>query len=772
MRVRKLTNGFARVKLWAHQMDRSLCRLATLEPSRFVSRPRITFMLRPTFCLAVLVSAILVSLNTTQCSAKQPNILFVFSDDHAPQAISAYGSKINQTPNLDRIAKDGAIFQNSFCANSICGPSRACILTGKHSHLNGFLRNGNKFDGSQTTFPKLMQQAGYQTAVIGKWHLSTDPTGFDHWEILPGQGDYYNPNLIQMDRTRKRYEGYCTDIITENALAWLKKRDPNKPFMLMCQHKAPHRNWSPPERHFSLYKDTDVPEPDSLFDDYAGRSKLLKQNEMSLKNDFYWGHDCKFNGENLFPEHFKGRLPNREYMRMTDAQKAAWDAAYQPENEEFIRRMKAGEMDDRAILKWKYQRYIKDYLRCIQAVDDGVGKLLDYLDETGLDKDTIVIYSSDQGFYLGEHGWYDKRWMFEESLKMPFLIRWPGVINPGVDAKALIQNIDYGPTFLDVAGAPIPAEMQGRSMVPMLKNQGQPSAAWRDAIYYAYYENAVEHNVPVHDGVRTERYKLMFFPRTREWNLFDLEKDPQEMTSMHADPAYATVLAGMQKRYRDLRQFYDVNTAIIPATRGDESRWRERDASMKKKAAQGDVDLAFIGDSITQGWEGRGKAVWQKHYANRKAINLGIGGDRTEHVIWRLTHGNLGKIEPKVAVLMIGTNNTGHFLQDPDEVAAGVERILEILQERLPNTKVVLHGIFPRGPDPLDEKRLNNIAINERIARLADGDQVQFMEIGDRFLEPDGSISKEIMPDLLHLSEAGYELWAKALEPKLKELGL
>jgi arylsulfatase A-like enzyme/lysophospholipase L1-like esterase len=719
------------------------------------------------FCLLVAQGIML------QGAEKQPNILFVFSDDHAPQAIGAYGSKINDTPNLDRIAREGAIFQNSFCANSICGPSRACILTGKHSHKNGFLRNGNRFDGTQMTFPKLMQDAGYQTAIIGKWHLSSNPTGFNHWEILPGQGSYYNPDLIQMNGERKRYEGYCTDIITENALNWLKdKRDPDRPFMLMCQHKAPHRNWSPPPRHFSLYKGVDIAEPETLFDDYEGRSKLLKENEMSLKDHFFWGHDMKFHGDSQYPDQFRPGLANGEYRRMTDSQKAAWDAAYQPENDKFLQQMKAGKLSSKDVIRWKYQRYIKDYLRCIQAVDDGVGAMLDYLDESGLADDTIVIYSSDQGFYLGEHGWYDKRWMFEESLRMPFLIRWPGVIQPGVDAKALIQNIDYGPTFLEIAGAEIPGEMQGRSMVPMLQAQGQPSASWRDAIYYAYYENAAVHNVPVHDGVRTARYKLMFFPRTREWNLFDLEKDPQEMVSVHADPEYAAILAGMQKRYRDLRQFYDVNSAALPATRGDEQRWRERDRVLTRNARQGNVDLAFIGDSITQGWEGRGKDVWAKHYGDRKAINLGIGGDRTEHVIWRLTHGNLGKIKPKVAVLMIGTNNTGHFDQDPAEVAAGVERILEILAQRLPETKIVLHGIFPRGADSLDAKRLNNIAINQIIRRYADGDRVHYLEIGDEFLESDGTISREIMPDQLHLSKQGYERWANALEPKLKELGL
>ena len=720
---------------------------------------------------SILTTLFLLATAPLAFAADRPNIVFIFSDDHACQAISAYGSKINQTPNIDRIAAEGAVFENSFCANSICGPSRACILTGKHSHLNGFLRNGNRFDGTQTTFPKLIQQAGFQTAMIGKWHLSTDPTGFDHWEVLPGQGSYYNPEFIQMDRSRKKYMGYCTDIITDLSLKWLKEqRTDDKPFVLMCQHKAPHRNWSPAERHFDLFPD-DVPEPASLFDDYANRSKLLKQNEMSIHNHMHWGHDMKFKGENKYPQYFE-RLGNGEYRRMTDEQKAAWDAKYEPENQAFLSKLEAGSLSDKEISQWKYQRYIKDYLKCIQAVDDGVGRILDYLDESGLAENTIVIYSSDQGFYLGEHGWYDKRWMYEESLKMPFVIRWPNVIPAGTRTKTLIQNIDYGPTFLDLAGADIPEEMQGRSLVPVLKNQCEDTSDWRDSIYYAYYENAAVHNVPVHDGVRTKRYKLMFFPRGREWNLYDLEKDPQEMMSVHANPAYASVLTSMQKRYVDQRRFYDVNTAVIPATRGDESRWKERDAAITQNAKRGDANLAFIGDSITQGWEGRGKSVWNEFYGDRKAINLGIGGDRTEHVIWRLTHGNLGKIQPKVAVLMIGTNNTGHFDQDPQEVAAGVKEILDILGERLPDTKVILHGVFPRGRQPHELRRLNNTAINQIIRRFHDGNRVHYFDIGDVFIQEDGSLSKDIMPDALHLSEAGYRLWAKALEPMLKSLGV
>lgn len=714
----------------------------------------------------------IVCVGIRRCAAEQtrPNILFVFSDDHATRAISAYGSGINQTPNLDRLAKEGALFHNSFCANSICGPSRACILTGKHSHKNGFLRNGNRFDSSQLSFPGLMQAAGYQTALIGKWHLDSDPVGFDYWEVLPGQGHYYNPDFIQMDGSRKRYEGYCTDIITEKSIDWLNERDPDRPFILMCQHKAPHRNWAPHPRHFGLYKK--VPEPETLRDDYSGRSELLKENEMSIRDHFFWGHDMKFHGPVQFTQHFADGMGNGEYRRMNEVQKQMWDAHYEPENQAFLERMNRGEMTDDEVLSWKYQRYIQDYLRCIQAVDDGVGQLLDYLDESGLSKNTIVIYSSDQGFYLGEHGWYDKRWMFEQSLEMPFLIRWPGVVAPGVESQAMIQNIDYAPTFLDVAGLEVPSEMQGRSFVPVLKNQGVAPSDWRDAIYYAYYENAAVHNVPVHDGVRTERYKAMFFPRTKEWNLFDLQEDPDEMRSVHEDPEYAEILAGMQQRYHDLRRFYDVNTAVIPATRGDERWWKERSDQLSQRVRQSDADLVFIGDSITQGWEGAGEKVWQEFYAERQAVNLGISGDRTEHLIWRLNHGNFGKMQPKAAVLMIGTNNTGHMMQEPDQVADGVAEIVRIIHDKSPNTEIVLLGIFPRGGHSFDPARLNNVAINQYLQRMSAIPKVHYVDLSSTFLEPDGSIRKEIMPDLLHLSPDGYRLWAEALEPELKKLGI
>lgn len=703
----------------------------------------------------------------------RPNIVFVFSDDHALQAIGAYGSQINQTPNIDRLAKEGAIFTNSFCANSICGPSRACILTGKHSHLNGFLRNGNQFNASQTTFPPLLQQAGYQTALIGKWHLKTTPVGFDYWEVLPGQGSYYNPDFLQMNGNRLRRPGYCTDIITELSLDWLKnKRNPDKPFVLMCQHKAPHRNWSPAPRHFSLYKNQEIPEPQSLRDDLARRSSLLTENEMSIKDHMYWAHDMKFHGKNRFPKYFANNFDNNEYKRMSAEQKKAWDAHYEPENQAFLKQMQAGALSEKEILSWKYQRYIKDYLRTVAAVDESVGRMLDYLDESGLAENTVFIYSSDQGFYLGEHGWFDKRWMFEESLNMPFLVRWPETIPSETRCEALIQNIDYAPTFLDLAGIKIPAEMQGRSLLPCFRNRGKAPPDWRNAIYYAYYENASWHNVPVHDGVRTNRYKLMYFPRTREWQLFDLKEDPQEMISVHQYPQYAQILAGLKKRYRDLRQLYAVNSAVIPTTRDDVKWWRQRNRATTKKAKLGGIDLAFIGDSITQGWEENGKALWQKHYEPRRSINLGFSGDRTEHVLWRLQNGNLDSIEPKVAVVMVGTNNTGHLMQDPAEVAAGIQKILDVLAERTPQTKVILHAVFPRGRTQFDSGRLNNIAINQIIRRFADEDRIHYLDIGNVFLEPDGTIAEAVMHDALHLSTEGYRRWAAALEPKLTELGL
>lgn len=500
-------------------------------------------------------------LSMAACSAAdRPNILFIFSDDHALQAISAYGGRFKEiapTPNIDRLATQGAVFERSYCTNSICGPSRACILTGKHSHINGFVDNDtSRFDGAQPTFPKYLQTAGYETAIIGKWHLVSQPTGFDHWEILPGQGSYYNPDFIQMDGSSKRFDGYVSDIITEKSLDWLKNRkDKSRPFVLMSQHKAPHRNWVPAERHYKLFDGIKMPEPDTLFDDYANRSSALKRQEMTLAKDFWWEHDLLLPGKSTDPRFLNG-LANGEFRRMSPAQKAAFDAAYGAENRKLSEDLAAG-MSDEDATRWKYQRYIKNYLRCVRAVDESVGRLLDYLDESGLAKNTIVIYASDQGFYLGEHGWYDKRWMFEESFAMPFLIRWPRVVKPGVRSKALIQNIDYAPTFLEAAGVKVPEDIQGRSLLPVLKNAGVAPADWRKAIYY-FYSGERTHRVAAHNGVRNDRYKLFHLPGTGEWQLFDLEKDPREMKSVHDDPAYAPVLADMKRIYQELRTQYKV----------------------------------------------------------------------------------------------------------------------------------------------------------------------------------------------------------------------
>jgi N-acetylglucosamine-6-sulfatase len=489
-------------------------------------------------------------------SAKQPNILFIFSDDHAVAAIGAYGSTINTTPNIDRLAKTGIVFDNSFCCNSICGPSRAAILTGKHSHKNGFLGNFSKaFDGSQQTFPKLLQKAGYETAVIGKWHLKSNPTGFDHWEILPGQGSYYNPNFYSAN-SKNKYEGYCTTVNTDLALDWLKERKSDKPFMLMCQFKAPHRTFAPDIEDLHLYND-DVAEPETLFDAYENRSPTLAKNAMSIDKHFYYHYDLKVHQEVPFASQRERRLKDGEYRRMTPEQRAKWDAHYKPLNDAFLANPPKG----KDLVRWKYQRYVKNYLRTVHSVDKNIGRLIDHLEATGQRDNTIIVYSSDQGFYLGEHGWYDKRWAFEESLRMPLLVSWPGVIKPGSRAKHLVQNIDYGPTFLEAAGVEVPAEMQGKSLVPMMKatqKGGQDQLVWRDTIYYHYYEHGGEHQVPRHEAVRDERYKLINFYSNDGFNLYDLKNDPKEMKSVHADPEYAPVLANMKEKLSKLRQKYEL----------------------------------------------------------------------------------------------------------------------------------------------------------------------------------------------------------------------
>jgi arylsulfatase A-like enzyme len=473
----------------------------------------------------------------------RPNILLVFTDDHALQAIGAYGSKINKTPNIDRLAKEGMLFQNCFVTNSICAPSRAVILTGKHSHINGVIDNAVVFNGAQQTMPKLLQAAGYQTALIGKWHLKSDPTGFHYWAILSaggGQGTYYNP-AFKTSTGNLKPTGYVTDIITDMSLDWLRKRDKDKPFLLMYQHKAPHREWQPGPAHFNLYKGVTIPEPATLVDDYSGRAGPARRQEMTI-------------ADHLTPLDLKFVAPKN----LTVEQLRLWTAAYKDENEAF----RKAKLTGRALVRWKYQRYIKDYLRCVASVDDNLGRVLKYLDDSGLAKNTIVIYSSDQGFYLGEHGWYDKRWMYEESLHMPLIVRWPGVVKAGSVNRDLVQNLDFAQTFLEMAGARAPADMQGRSLVPLLK--GKAPADWRKSIYYHYWEYPAVHMVARHYGVRTQKHKLIHYYLTDEWELFDLEKDPREMKSVYREPAYAGVVKELKTEVARLRKLYKVDTFKEP----------------------------------------------------------------------------------------------------------------------------------------------------------------------------------------------------------------
>jgi arylsulfatase A-like enzyme len=473
--------------------------------------------------------------------AKRPNIIFVFSDDHAYQAISCYDGRLNQTPNIDRIAREGVRFDNALVTNSICAPSRAVVLTGKYSHLNGIIDNRQRFDGSQQTMPKLLRQAGYQTALFGKWHLQSEPTGFDAWEVLPGQGSYYNPDFITPSGTKRR-EGYVTGITTDLSLDWLDSRDKSRPFLLMCQHKAPHRNWCPAPDKLHLYDGVKFPEPDNLFDNYEHRASPARKQEMEIDRHMRLGMDLKVVGDAADQQG-----PVNELKRMNEAQRRIWEAAYRRKNEEFHARKLQG----KELVRWKYQRYMQDYLGCIASVDDSVGRILNWLDASGEAENTIVVYNSDQGFYLGEHGWFDKRWIYEESLRSPMVARWPGVVKPGSVSKQMVANLDLPETFLDAAGAPVPADMQGRSMVPVLR--GESPADWRKSFYYHYYEGG-EHQVARHCGVRTERYTLAHYYESDEWELFDRDKDPKQMRSVYGDAAYAKTVNELKAEMARLRK--------------------------------------------------------------------------------------------------------------------------------------------------------------------------------------------------------------------------
>ena len=456
-------------------------------------------------------------------SESRPNILFIMSDDHAAHAISAYGSRINSTPHIDRIAAEGMRFENCFCTNSICTPSRAAILTGTYNHVNGVTTLSTHLDGRLQNYPKVLQEHGYQTAVVGKWHLGHggihDPTGFDYWDVLPGQGLYHDPEMIEMGEKSTR-SGYTTDLITDYSLDWLRARDRDRPFCLMVHHKAPHRSWEPDEKHAGMYENEDIPEPETFDDDYSNRARAAAAARMRVERDL--------NAEDL-------KVPVPE--NLTPAEEK----------------------------RWKYQRYIKDYLRCVASIDDNVGRLLDYVDEEGIGEDTIVIYTSDQGFFLGDHGWYDKRFMYEESLRMPFLIRYPGEVAPGSINRDMILNVDFPATFLDCAGTELPSSFQGRSFRSLLR--GETPDDWQTSMYYRYWMHGAHHNVCAHYGVRTLRYKLIYYygdplgqegavgPKERpEWELFDLERDPSEMKNVYSDPKYAEVVASLKGELNRLQE--------------------------------------------------------------------------------------------------------------------------------------------------------------------------------------------------------------------------
>ncbi len=505
---------------------------------------------------------------------KRPNIILIVTDDHGYQAMSCYGSKLIQTPNMDRIANEGMRFDNCYVSNSISGPSRACILTGKMSHINGFTDNSKTFDGDQMTFPKLLHESGYQTAMIGKWHLTSNPQGFDFWSVLIGQGEYYSPDFIENGK-EIRERGYVTDIITDKAINFLKNRDPKKPFAMIYNHKAPHMNWIPAPRHMGIFNNTIFPEPDNLFDDHSGMGRAAKEQLMNISSNMWEDEVLKIANPADLEGNFeiKGYNENKadfarankrensltqlraDYSRMSPDEKAKFNEAYKQRNQEYRTRKMSG----KELTSWKYQQYMRDYLATVLAVDENIGRLMKFLEDIGELDNTIIIYTSDQGFYLGEHGWFDKRFMYEESQRTPFLVRYPKAIKPHGVCKALSMNIDIAPTLLDFAGERIPSEIQGRSLKPILENDGKAPTDWREAVYYHYYEFPGWHSVKRHYGIRTNRYKLIhFYNDIDEWELYDLKGDVSEKKNVYNDPRYKAVreymlglLEKTSKEYKD-----------------------------------------------------------------------------------------------------------------------------------------------------------------------------------------------------------------------------
>ncbi len=487
------------------------------------------------------------------------NIIYIMSDDHSYQTISCYDGRFIQTPNIDRIASEGVRFTNSFVTNSISGPSRATMLTGKFTHKNGMTTNATRFDSTQVTFPKLLQRAGYQTAIFGKWHLKSEPSGFDKWDVLVGQGFYFNPVFIVPEGRVTRH-GYSTDIITDLSLEWLdKERDTTKPFCLLIHHKAPHRNWMGNIPDMDLFEDSVFPLPDNFYDDYKGRPAAAAQEMSIAKQEMDYAFDLKLDSDSI-----KTRLrPNlrNALKRMDSVQRKEWDRVYDSVLVDF----QESKLEGKELAEWKYQRYMKDYLKCIKSVDDNIGRVLDYLEKNGLLENTMIVYTSDQGFYMGEHGWFDKRFMYEESFRTPLLVRMPDnatKYSKRGDIGKMVQNIDYAPTILELAGVKVPEEMDGMSMLPLLEEGKEPK--WRKSLYYQYFEYPAEHAVRRHYGVRTERYKLIRFygHDIENWELYDLLEDPSEMNNLYDNPAYNKVKKSLHKELDRLARKYNDPVAM------------------------------------------------------------------------------------------------------------------------------------------------------------------------------------------------------------------
>ncbi len=504
--------------------------------------------------LLPVTASIMLPSCTQKQEAKRPNILFIMTDDHTTQAMSCYGGRLIDTPNMDRLSDEGMRFENCYATNALSGPSRACILTGKFSHVNGFTDNASRFDASQQTFPKLLQEAGYQTALIGKWHLISTPQGFDYWSILTGQeeqGDYYDPDFLEMGKNVTE-QGYVTDVITSKTLSYLKNRDKSKPFCLMCLHKAPHRNWMPSPKHLGEFNDVVFPEPDNLFDDYSFRSPAAAEQDMSIEKTFTEDWDLKLRSREELLADPDNRLA-KVYFRMPEAVQHKWDSVYAQRINEY----RKGGLSGRELVRWKYQQYMRDYLSVVLSVDESIGEILDYLEESGEADNTIIVYTSDQGFFLGEHGWFDKRFMYEECQRMPLLVRWPKVISPGSSSRALCMNVDFAPTFLDCAGVEIPSDIQGESLLPIFKDKGDVPGGWRKAVYYHYYEYPAEHSVKRHYGIRTENHKLIHFYNDIDcWELYDENADPKEMHNLYDDPQYAQTRDSLQKILHSVQSQY------------------------------------------------------------------------------------------------------------------------------------------------------------------------------------------------------------------------